>query len=1211
MAVRGSDPSIPGRKQAATALSRQAADIPRVPSVSFASIRAVSTADEWRQVARAGAQLSAIGADWLEREVHERKTGYLAGQELEIDRKRIELQNQFATDPQGFDNAWTAYTEGKISESEDWAVPHLTKSLGQNGNAAYGSLLNEKRGRDRALDKDRLDSLISQSDSEVIGAAMSGTYYTETGQAKLAKYKAVLASAVTSGFISEEQAEERVLTMTARAGSEVSKSFIRDSYRQNRARGADAFGLALKQAEETFLTSEDPRLNVLDEKQRKAHYDSAVSEIRALEGERKIDLQYARESAKDIHFAIEHGIRPASDVVESVTGQLMQAGGHADAARLRAAAARYDDLANFGRLPLAEQVAAYQGSAGGLPPNAGELASSIKGSAQELGVDPVALATAISYETAGTFSPDIMGGNDLTGDKQGDFQGLIQFSPAMREHFGITKGMSPTDQMVAVTRYLKEAGVTPGMGLLDIYSAINAGRVGRYNASDREGETVRSHVARMEREHGPKAAALLGGGGATDVRLMAGERDLLKGEAKTEWANIQKAFDDGVRPDPASLDLVIRAASLAGDTETLEEIAERMDRFEAAEIAARAPVATQQGAVSELEGQPTLTPGQAAFLRDLRAVSTSTEKALNEDAISLASQRFPDRFGALPELDLSPEQAGAHLGERQRRADFVAETYGKPDVSLLSKADATVISQAIATPNLPPEEKDQPVVPADKAAFDFLAAVPDQYLAPTLRTKEVSDAIAGAVRSKEPGKFNASMAFVNQIWTRAPQEAEKLFGADAINVMQDWQAKLRYYGPQELADELRNRDDPQVVERRKQAAIKAQGLAKDKTIDSLVADLDPGFFTTGPSAPVDPRTRDAALADYTALFSDRYAVSLDETKAHQQAIEKMRLYWGRSEVNQGRLTLYAPENVYPALGGSHDWLKDQLDRDLTAQFGEMPDGYSIVADRTTEAEISAGQPPSYLIVTKNAAGEYDLVRTGTQQKPMRYRWDIGAARTSKEEEFENQRSRVFEGRSIYEGLVIGLNELNPIGSAFASQSNAAQKKRVEGGAVEAVDDAFLSALDQAEKAGMGGTALRLYNEIVQRGRTEPITESDFSGEEQDIFRRLSLTKAGATGKQSGHIDYRDYAKLGVMSQSNAIGGFNFDIQKDGTVLITDKWDFNSKTRTGDGPRNAVFHLLAAFITPYQMAAAVGRERVTPDKGVSVRIVLKPKPGGRS
>ncbi len=69
------------------------------------------------------------------------------------------------------------------------------------------------------------------------------------------------------------------------------------------------------------------------------------------------------------------------------------------------------------------------------------------------------------------------------------------------------------EQMRAVTKYLRDAGVRPGMGMLDIYAAINAGHVGRYNASDAHAGgapgTVRDKVEKQMGAHRRKAQALL------------------------------------------------------------------------------------------------------------------------------------------------------------------------------------------------------------------------------------------------------------------------------------------------------------------------------------------------------------------------------------------------------------------------------------------------------------------------------------------------------------------------------------------------------------------------------------------------------------------------------------------------------------------------------------------------------------------------------
>jgi hypothetical protein len=134
-----------------------------------------------------------------------------------------------------------------------------------------------------------------------------------------------------------------------------------------------------------------------------------------------------------------------------------------------------------------------------------EIVTATSAAANELGIKPEDLLTAISYETIGSFRPNKFGG------KGGNYMGLIQFGPSERRQYGAHPGQSYTEQMGAVVRYLKDRGVKPGMGLLDIYSAINAGHPGRYNASDRPGYTVARHVREMMLSyHRRKAVQMLG-----------------------------------------------------------------------------------------------------------------------------------------------------------------------------------------------------------------------------------------------------------------------------------------------------------------------------------------------------------------------------------------------------------------------------------------------------------------------------------------------------------------------------------------------------------------------------------------------------------------------------------------------------------------------------------------------------------------------------
>lgn len=105
------------------------------------------------------------------------------------------------------------------------------------------------------------------------------------------------------------------------------------------------------------------------------------------------------------------------------------------------------------------------------------------------GYNPDDMLRAINYESSG--DPTRWGG------KGGNYFGLIQFGPNERKQFGVdTANPNARNQIDAAFKFLQTRGFKPGMGLLDLYSTINAGSPGHYNASDGNG-TVQSHVAAM------------------------------------------------------------------------------------------------------------------------------------------------------------------------------------------------------------------------------------------------------------------------------------------------------------------------------------------------------------------------------------------------------------------------------------------------------------------------------------------------------------------------------------------------------------------------------------------------------------------------------------------------------------------------------------------------------------------------------------------
>jgi hypothetical protein len=150
-----------------------------------------------------------------------------------------------------------------------------------------------------------------------------------------------------------------------------------------------------------------------------------------------------------------------------------------------------------------------------------DLRSGIIATANALGMDPVDLATLIHYESG--FNPNVWGGSG------GRHYGLIQFGPTERQQYGVKVGdiSSQLGPNGAIVKYMTDRGFKPGMGMLDAYSTINAGRPGLYNASDAaaggQPGTVQDKVTQQMADDRERAIAFLGEGyaGSYDPRLDA------------------------------------------------------------------------------------------------------------------------------------------------------------------------------------------------------------------------------------------------------------------------------------------------------------------------------------------------------------------------------------------------------------------------------------------------------------------------------------------------------------------------------------------------------------------------------------------------------------------------------------------------------------------------------------------------------------------
>jgi tape measure domain-containing protein len=127
--------------------------------------------------------------------------------------------------------------------------------------------------------------------------------------------------------------------------------------------------------------------------------------------------------------------------------------------------------------------------------------------ANQLQLDPREFAALMSWESAGSFNPNIVGGDN------NEYKGLIQFSPDNQRTYGTGGQQSIAQQMPAITEYLIDRGFRPGEhDIRHAYSAVLAGNASEryWDRRDSNGTSVRNAASRFQQgDHYENAMSFL------------------------------------------------------------------------------------------------------------------------------------------------------------------------------------------------------------------------------------------------------------------------------------------------------------------------------------------------------------------------------------------------------------------------------------------------------------------------------------------------------------------------------------------------------------------------------------------------------------------------------------------------------------------------------------------------------------------------------
>lgn len=998
-----------------------------------------STAGAWALVASAASELKSVGFGMADRATAERKAeekraelearaSFLAAEENEIALKRIELHDKHAGDPDGFQQAWKGYAEGKTPNLPSWAIGPVTSDLGRSGNAAYASLLAERRTRDKALAAERMDILVKRSADDVVGVAMAGQVNSPDFAEKSDKLRATMNSAVDLRLMSPEKADEIYNDTIGRAHGEVATRSALEVYQKQ------GFDAATQHLRTSILEN---AASSLSPAQKQAAFNKGLAAIRL---QKQIDGQDRAEfvaEATDMVAGIGAGQGVDPGRLSTVTAGLARTGAFGTLSKLQGAIAVKNATAPLANLPPAQAHAYVQSLSTGGASIAPQIAQAESGGRPDA-VNQFGYAGRYQFGAPrladlGLYRPGAgenlaewsKSGRDTPGKWSGEFQipGFPQVktlqdflaNPQAQEAVMQAQAQRASQEIDArgLDRYIGQTvGGTvvtrPGLQAMIHLGGPGSAQAylesgGQTNPADANGKTVGDYLKM----------------GETAVDRVFPQAGVVVKAARTEyaqqmrkfWPDMKGVIERGHVVNPQDFAAVAYAAEVSGDADWKREIQ---------------TMAAAQAGIQAIQGGP-VQQGQAIIDQATREFDADGVRSVEEDRVlKLMTDNFQRKVkqvtespvdyalanGAKMPSPMTFADAGAAraaVAERVNLARGVAQDQGVVVGSPFRAADRQAIAAAIGGAD--PRHA--------QVAMDSLFAVPDQMLVPAL-TPEIRSAVQGAARSTDAMKYGAAMSFLDKMWARAPETTAKLFGDDAMDAMQAWQQQLRYATPDQIAEHRMKALDPQV--RARQKDMEGDGLkeARKTKPEDIAAAFDESRlpFNT-PSVPTDPGTRDALMGDYDVLYSKAYAQTGDKDKAQQMAVERLKTKWGTSGLNGGRLMLNAPERFYPAIDGSHAWMRAELDAGLAKQVGKpmveadpnVPGStmenwtYELIADRTTQAEVAQGQMPSYqVVVTEN--GRANIL-------PQRVRWSTQAVQQAADR-FKMERDRQMAVTRMYQ-----------------------------------------------------------------------------------------------------------------------------------------------------------------------------------------------------
>ena len=265
-------------------------------------------------------------------------------------------------------------------------------------------------------------------------------------------------------------------------------------------------------------------------------------------------------------------------------------------------------------------------------------------------------------------------------------------------------------------------------------------------------------------------------------------------------------------------------------------------------------------------------------------------------------------------------------------------------------------------------------VPADQMDDVSIAWVADTGIVP----QKLIAGVRQGLNSADPGAVASALEVSARLSEAAPMAVAHLENASEIETAAaQYQAMVgeKGWSVEEAAAVVMAQADPKNRANAELLKSAWTDAAKGLAVNDVLSSFGDNWMPGGPVAGLTPLQSEALLSTYLGA-AERAFVGVaqgDITVAKSIALAEIKRTWGVSTVSgQQVVVAYPPEQHYPAIGGSHDYIRSMAMADVRTV---APDARNVMlsAIPETASDIRSGQPPRYAISFMDANGVWETM----------------------------------------------------------------------------------------------------------------------------------------------------------------------------------------------------------------------------------------------